>query len=302
MTPEAIVMRTAIPADAGEIFTVQRAAFVAEAQRYGEPDLPPLTEAVDEIRDVIHSGTALVIVGEIERGMRRRIIASGRLAVRDGIGHVGRLAVTPDLQGMGIGGRLLAAVHTARADVRVFELYAGGESDDTIRWYAAHGYERVGSTVDAVGVPLAIMRRPQLHHLRGAPRPRVACYVSRKDASDVLVFEHDGISGAGLQVPAGGIRTGETVADAAIREVFEETGLECRFAALLGYSDRPSPDDGSPRRTAYVHLTVDYAPEEWEHRATGSGMDAGMIFRCRWVGRDVELADDQHEFFAAEWT
>lgn len=35
---------------AGEALTVQRAAYVTEAQQYHAPDLPPLTETVEELR------------------------------------------------------------------------------------------------------------------------------------------------------------------------------------------------------------------------------------------------------------
>lgn len=36
--------------DAGELLTLQRAAFVTEAQVYGDPRLPALTETLDELR------------------------------------------------------------------------------------------------------------------------------------------------------------------------------------------------------------------------------------------------------------
>lgn len=38
------------PADAGEVLTLQRAAFVQEALIYGTPDMPPLTQSLDELR------------------------------------------------------------------------------------------------------------------------------------------------------------------------------------------------------------------------------------------------------------
>jgi 8-oxo-dGTP pyrophosphatase MutT (NUDIX family) len=85
-----------------------------------------------------------------------------------------------------------------------------------------------------------------------------------------------------------------------MREVFEEAGLECRFSELLGFSDRPSPEDGSPRRTAFVRMIVDYAPDEWQHQVAGVGADAGMVFACRWVSEQVELADYQHEFLRSD--
>ena len=38
------------PEHAGEVLTVQRAAYVTEAQRYGSPELPPLRESLDTLR------------------------------------------------------------------------------------------------------------------------------------------------------------------------------------------------------------------------------------------------------------
>lgn len=289
-----VTTRTATPADAGEILTVQRAAFVAEAQRYGQPDLPPLTETVDEIRDVIATGAAIVLVAEVDRDAGaehgRRIVGSGRLAVRAGIGHVGRLAVTPDLQGSGIGSQVLSAIHDSGVGVTAFELSTGAESVNTLRWYAGHGYEQVGEAVDAVGVQLAAMGRPQLSLTDGAPRPRVACYVTRKGSSNILVFEHVESPDAGAQLPTGGIKPAETIAAAAMREVFEKTGLDARFKALLGYADAAG-EDGSPHRTAYVGLDVDYAPDSWAHTGAGAGAGTGTSFACRWAARDVVLTD-----------
>lgn len=256
-TPGLVTTRIAVPDDAGEILTVQRAAFVVEAQRYGEPDLPPLTETIDEVRDVIASGTMSVLVAELDHGDRRRIVGSGRLAIRNGVGHVGRLAVTPDLQGSGIGSILLSAIHERVAGVTMYELFTGAESANTLRWYARHGYEQVGSGTDAVGIPLAVMRRPAMEPKVAS----VACHVTRKGSDDILVLEHPK-----LAVPWGRLDSGENVSAAASRELFAQTGLlDARFVALLGYVEQ----------RAYVHLEVEYAPDSWEHVESGT--------TCRWI-------------------
>ncbi|WP_448614769.1 hypothetical protein [Modestobacter sp. URMC 112] len=43
----------AVPADAGELLTLQRAAFVTEAQVYDDPRLPALVETPDELRSAL---------------------------------------------------------------------------------------------------------------------------------------------------------------------------------------------------------------------------------------------------------
>lgn len=313
-TAASVRIRPAAADEAGEILTVQRAGFVAEAQRYRRPDLPPLTETAAEVRAAIEAGSTTVFVAELDQARGSRLVGAARLTRRDGTGHVTRIVVAPDLQGAGIGGRLLAAVHDAGEDagedgdddsgqafpeVLGFELTTGTRSGPTLHWYAGHGYETVGSALDAAGVEVAVLRRPLLGHGAGRPRARVACYVTAPDSADVLVFDHVGDEEPGTQVPAGGIRPGETVARAAVREVAEETGLTARFAGVLGYSDRPHPGTGAPRRTAYVRLELDHVPaREWVHGVSGDGADAGLRFACRWAPPTIVLADEQHEFLA----
>ncbi|MGB4916574.1 MAG: hypothetical protein WBO89_02585, partial [Propionicimonas sp.] len=61
MPDYATVIRPALIGDAGEILTVQRAAFVAEAQSHGDPWLPPLTETLDAVAAAIGTGAVLVL-------------------------------------------------------------------------------------------------------------------------------------------------------------------------------------------------------------------------------------------------
>ena len=77
------------------------------------------------------------------------------------------------------------------------------------------------------------------------PRRRVACYVVREGIAgpELLVFDHVDVPDAGTQVPAGGMEPGESVEEAALREVAEETGLTgARVVRLLGVSDRAHPE------------------------------------------------------------
>jgi ADP-ribose pyrophosphatase YjhB (NUDIX family) len=131
------------------------------------------------------------------------------------------------------------------------------------------------------------------------PRRRVACYVtrSRVGRTELLVFDHVDFPDAGTQVPAGGMRPDETYAEAAIRELREETGLTgVEVVGVVGESDRPHPETGEPRQTTYVHLrSTAESPERWTHVVTGDGDDAELRFACYWVAVPIRLADDQHE-------
>jgi GNAT superfamily N-acetyltransferase len=56
--------------------------------------------------------------------------------------HVGRLAVVPDLQGRGLGTRLLAAVEQG-TPARRAALFTGHRSDGNLRLYRRCGYVEV---------------------------------------------------------------------------------------------------------------------------------------------------------------
>jgi len=124
-------------ADAGEVLTVQRAAFLSEAQRYDNPHLPMLTETLDEIVAVI-VGPGTLLVARTPRG---RLVAVGRGRLDEsGTCHIARLGVAPDLRGTGLGWRMLRAVEGSFGGAGRYELFTGAESHDNIRLYERNGY------------------------------------------------------------------------------------------------------------------------------------------------------------------
>ncbi|GIH68310.1 GNAT family N-acetyltransferase [Sphaerimonospora thailandensis] len=124
----------AMPGDAGEILTLQRAAYVTEAQLYGDPFLPPLVETVEQIRKVIDTGVVL----KATEGAR--LIGSVRGQLSGPTCLVARLVVAPDRQGRGIGGGLLAALHETVPEAAVFDLFTGHLSEGNLRLYRRLGY------------------------------------------------------------------------------------------------------------------------------------------------------------------
>ncbi|MFT4307442.1 MAG: GNAT family N-acetyltransferase [Microbacterium sp.] len=119
--------------DAGEVLTLQRAAYATEAQIYADPFFPALTQSLDELENELRSGGGLVaMLGE-------RIVAAVRWTVHGDTVHIGRLTVAPDQQGKGLGTRLLRQAEDAAGATNA-ELFTGHLSAANIRLYLREGY------------------------------------------------------------------------------------------------------------------------------------------------------------------
>ncbi len=123
--------------DAGELLTLQRAAYVTEAQLNDDPHLPPLVETLDEVRAEL-ADPAIVVAGIRDRG---RLIAAFRVR-RTGpdSAEVGRLAVAPDRQGEGLGSRILLAAEAEIPGIMRLTLFTGEHSERNLHIYRRHGY------------------------------------------------------------------------------------------------------------------------------------------------------------------
>ena len=125
----------AVPADAGELLTLQRAAYTTEARRYGDPELPPLVQTLPELVDELRRAITL----KATRG--GRVVGAVRGRVDSGVLHVGRLTVAPDQQRQGIGAALLGALEArARPEAHRAALFTGDRSAENLRLYARLGY------------------------------------------------------------------------------------------------------------------------------------------------------------------
>jgi ribosomal protein S18 acetylase RimI-like enzyme len=149
------VVGPAGPADAGAVLTVQRAAYVAEAQLYGDPAIPPLTETLDEVRAAVAAGAVLVARDG------HRVVGAVRARVDGDVCHIGRLVVAPDAQSRGIGTALLAAVEAAYAGrAREVRLFTGERSEANLRLYRRAGYAVVGAQRVADHLTLVHLSKP----------------------------------------------------------------------------------------------------------------------------------------------
>jgi tRNA (guanine37-N1)-methyltransferase len=155
-TVEGLAVTLATPEDAGELLTLQRAAFLAEAAWNGSLELPPLTETVPEILAALEQET--VLVGRV----RGRLVASVRGVSRpEGRWYVGRLAVAPDRQGEGIGSLMMDLIEgLAPPGTVAISLLTGAGSTPNHSFYRRRGYRETERGVDDIGVAVVIMEKP----------------------------------------------------------------------------------------------------------------------------------------------
>ncbi len=140
------------PGDAGEVLTVQRAAFVSEALIYGSADMPPLTQTLDQLRAEIaeNDGWVARVDGRLVGAIR---------AVQDGdLLMIGRIAIAPDMQGEGVGRALLEAAEEASTAAQA-ELFTGSLSEANIRLYEACGYEQTQRVPQDDGTEQVFLRK-----------------------------------------------------------------------------------------------------------------------------------------------
>lgn len=144
------------PEDIGEVLTLQRAAYVTEAQLYREPFLPALVQTYQELAEEVCSSIALKAV------VRERIVGAARARVAGTTLHIGRLTIAPDMQGRGIGTALLTALERrAPANVTCFGLFTGHLSAANLRLYRRLGYVETRHELLSPGVALVHLEKPR---------------------------------------------------------------------------------------------------------------------------------------------
>lgn len=121
--------------------------------------------------------------------------------------------------------------------------------------------------------------------------PTKACPVVFRDstAAKIMVFRHPS---AGIQLVKGTIESGERPADAALRELREESGIA--DAALC--QDLGLWDAGHEGQIWSLHLcTVSrMLPETWHYRC---GDDGGIDLHFFWHDLDAEPSENWHPVF-----
>lgn len=141
--------------DAGQVMTLQRAAFASEALIYDSADMAPFTQTLDEVAYELRDNLGCVaLIGE-------RIVGAVRAVGSDGLLLVGRIAVAPDQQGEGIGSALLMAVEKrgAESGCRIAEIFTGSLSLANIALYEELGYRETTRVAQGDGIEQVFLQK-----------------------------------------------------------------------------------------------------------------------------------------------
>lgn len=136
VSQDGIAIQAADPDDLEAILELQRLAYQSEARLLNNFSIQPLRETLDEIQAQYREGIFLKAVDE-----NGAIAGSVRGRIENGTLHIGKLMVRPELQGRGIGGRLLAAVEARGGQPRC-ELFTSDKSAKNLSLYERAGYAR----------------------------------------------------------------------------------------------------------------------------------------------------------------
>jgi GNAT superfamily N-acetyltransferase len=143
------------PDDAGEVLTLQRAAFVQEALIYRSVDMPPLTQTLESLEAELVDNLGLVAVEGT------RIIGAVRAQLDGDLLLIGRICIAPDAQGQGVGSLLLAQVEQrgAAAGATQAELFTGSLSEANLRLYEREGYVETERVQGDDGIEQVFLRK-----------------------------------------------------------------------------------------------------------------------------------------------
>jgi ribosomal-protein-alanine N-acetyltransferase len=128
-----IIFEEATIEDLEAILELQKRAYTSEGQKYGN-SIAPLTQTLEQIQSSFNDLMFIKVV------LNDRIVASARIRVTEGTCHIGRLIVEPELQGRGIGKKMLATIESLYPNMR-YELFTTHRTDKYTELYEKCGFK-----------------------------------------------------------------------------------------------------------------------------------------------------------------
>ena len=149
-----ITINKAQLADLPRLLEIQKQAYQAEAELYGDASIPPLMETLEETERAWQNGVILKasIAGEIVGSVRAQLAGT--------VCEIGRLSVSPEHQKCGIGTALLRACETAFSEASTCKLFTGSRSEANLRLYEKLGYRRHRTRELSPRLTLVFLQKP----------------------------------------------------------------------------------------------------------------------------------------------
>src|SRR4028119_275469 len=135
---------------------------------------------------------------------------------------------------------------------------------------------------------------------------RVGAFIIRKNAKslyELLLFEHPDCEEAPIQIPGGGVDSGESIEAALHREIHEESGLtNLTIVRKLGIAEICWLDTKITNcRHCFLLEASSVTRVRWEHIVHGNGIDAGFRFSYFWHCPEINftLPDELRVFMTS---
>ncbi len=154
---ENICIESATEKELETILAVQKSAFIIEAERYHNYEIPGLNQSLEELSNEFNN--SLVLTAKLDG----TIVGSVRSSCKDGICTISKLVVKPELHKRGIGRKLLQEIEAKSKalypSTNKFILFTAKNSFDNIGLYESAGYEKTELEFVANNMPLVSLEK-----------------------------------------------------------------------------------------------------------------------------------------------
>ena len=135
MEENKITIEKAGPLDAEEILSLQKLAYLSEAEIYNNYDIAPLKQTLKELINEISNKYVLKAL------IDENIIGSIRGYYENDTCYIEKLMVHPHYQNTGIGKKLMIAIENHFNYAKRYELFTGYKSEKNIYLYTKMNYK-----------------------------------------------------------------------------------------------------------------------------------------------------------------
>lgn len=118
-------------------------------------------------------------------------------------------------------------------------------------------------------------------------KKKVYAYITREKEgqTQLLICTHQGVPEAGVRVPGGTVRQGETLEYALLRKIQEESGLrQVSLGHLVAEELIYVKDKNEYQKRHFYHVTLpESSVDVWEHSLEQDGNNTGGVLSYTWT-------------------